>query len=205
MNTLQRRRLAAMALIGSLTGCGTPLPKYVEPDAKLTKVARLRIVVLPGISPGVLVYPDNQNECVSREGATKFPVHTNTSGFAGESTTKIGMPFGTTFNGKWGSEFYIPAGTPMTIGATYSGGSERLSVSCQRAFRFRPEVGRDYQLFFFAGAVSMTQGACQFELGEIKEGRSDSRGNAIVTSVPFTPVWTEGSREWKERCVSAVK
>lgn len=187
---------AAIALI--LSGCGTPLPKYVEPNPDLTKVARLRVTVPPGVGLNATIYPDNTNACVSNNGAQELPVHTNTSGMAGNSTKLIGMPY----TSPWGSEFNVPADQPLTIQLSYSGSNGRFSAYCIRAFRFTPEAQKDYQMFVMAG-IGDTNNPCIFEFGELKQGQVDSKGTPVLSNVRATPVWVEGTQSWKRNCPAA--
>jgi hypothetical protein len=191
-----------LGIVAALSGCAAPLPNYTEADPGKTKTARLRVVAFPGVNTYAVVYPDNSRECISSDGALHLKVHTNTSGFAGESKKKIGMPFGESGFGKWGSEFLIPADKPITIGATYSGGDGYSSVGCSKTLRFEPKPGRDYQVNYFAGLKNMFQGACSYDLAEIKEGRVDAKGNIVLTPVPHTLVWVEGTVDWKVHCTA---
>jgi hypothetical protein len=192
---LNHKVLIIAATLGmGLSGCGSSLPKYTEPDSKQMRTARLRIVVPAGVGAEVATYPHSNSICLQEEGALELPTHINTSGFAGESKKKIGMPLEKSFEGKIGTEMYIPATQPMTIGARYSG----TGMSCFRAFRFSPAENKDYQLFIMAGSGGVNiNDSCMMEL---KEMPPSAKSSTEFIPVKFEQIVVEGSPAWGLLC-----
>lgn len=182
-----------------LSGCATSLPPYLEPDPAREPTARLRTAVIPGVSANVFMHQNNNsNMCLIENEAAEIPVHTNTSGFAGESKKKIGMPFIDVYWEKIGSEMYIPAKDDLTFSASFSGAGAVSRTSCRVAFRFRPLPDKNYQLFFQAGQQKNGHGACIAELQEIVEDLTSKK--MIQIDVPRIPVVVKGSPAWNVFC-----
>lgn len=186
-------------LVIILSGCAASLPPYLEPDKAKEPTARLRTAINAGVSASVLLHPNNDsNRCLIEDGAVKVPIHTNVSGFAGDSKRKIGMPFTDAYWGKIGSEVYIPAKDDLTLSASFSGSGATSGASCRMAFRFKPIPDKNYQLFLAAGQGKDGRGACVLEFQEIYEdGVNKKMAQRDAVHVPVV-VW--GSRAWPVLC-----
>ena len=186
-------------LIIVLSGCAASLPPYLEPNTAKEPTARLRTVIIPGVSAKVLLHQNNNsNSCLVENGAVEIPVHTNVSGFAGESKRKIGMPFADAYWAKIGSEVYIPAKDDLTFSASFYGAGATYGVSCRTAFRFKPMPEKNYQLFVQAGQGKDGRGVCIIELQEIYEDSVNKK--MIQRDVVRSPVIVKGSPTWKSLC-----
>jgi hypothetical protein len=182
-----------------LSGCATSLPPYLEPDPAREPTARLRTVIIAGVRANVSLHQNNNsNVCLIENEATAIPVHTNVSGFAGESKKKIGMPFVDAYWEKIGSEVYIPAKDDLTLSASFSGTGAAYGAACRMAFRFRPLPDKDYQLFVQAGQQQNGRGACILELQEIVKDLTSKK--MIQRDVVRTPIVVKGSPAWNARC-----
>ena len=186
-------------LIFVLSGCAASLPPYIEPNPAQAPTAKLRTVVVAGVHASVTLHQNNNsNNCLIENGAVAIPVHTNVSGFAGESKKKIGMPFADTYWGKIGSEVYIPVKDDLTLSASFSGVGASDGASCRIAFRFKPIPEKNYQMFVQAGQRENGQGACIFEFQEIYE---DGLNNQMIRrDVVRSSVIVKGSHAWKSLC-----
>jgi hypothetical protein len=188
-----------------LVGCADPRPKYIEPDPKTTQTARLRICVLPGAHARIALHPNSDaDNCLKEKGSVSLPFHENSSGFAGDSEIKIGMPLGDTYWGKIGAEMYISATSPITIGVEYSATGTVYRTYCGKAFRFQPNAGKDYQLSFMFGD-SPNGRSCILDFKEVSEGDLDSTGKLTSPNVPYVPVIANGSPAWELVCVKKLE
>ncbi len=184
-----------------LSGCAASLPPYVEPDPAREPTARLRTVVVAGVNATVLLHRNNANGiCLVESEAVAIPVHTNVSGFAGESKKKIGMPFINSYSEKIGSEIYIPAKGDLTISASFSGAGSVYGASCRMAFRFKPLADKNYQLFIQAGQQQGGRGVCVLEFQEIVEDLASHK--LSQRDVERTPILVKGSPAWKTFCAN---
>ncbi|MBI5890571.1 MAG: hypothetical protein HZB47_07825 [Nitrosomonadales bacterium] len=186
-------------LIFVLSGCAASLPPYLEPNPAQASTAKLRTVVVAGVNASVTLHQNNNsNNCLIENGAVAIPVHTNVSGFAGESKKKIGMPFADTYWGKIGSEVYIPVKDDLTLSVSFSGAGGTYGASCRIAFRFKPMPEKNYQLFVQAGQQKGGRGACIIEFQEIYE--DDVSKQMIRRDVVRSPVIVKESPAWKSLC-----
>ncbi len=136
--------------------------------------------------------------CLVEDGAVELPVHTNVSGFSGESKKKIGMPFETVRAEKIGSEMYIPAKGDLTLSASFSGYGGVYGAVCRVAFRFKPLPDKNYQLIVQAGQQQGGRGVCVLDFKEILE---DSTSNKMISRVvERIPLAVKGSPAWNARC-----
>lgn len=167
--------------IAVLSGCATRFLPYEEPDPATSEVARLRVVALPGINVSVLSFPAGNAKCVHRSDARQLAVESNMSGFKQGYSKKLGMPVKTPLSEKWGSEFYIRAGSPLTLQIGSSGSNGFFIGVCVKAFQFLPESGRSYELHSFAG-VRGREAICEFRFLDISDPSN-------ATSVPVRDVY----------------
>jgi hypothetical protein len=147
-----------------------------------------------------LIYNDNTNLCVSKDGVQSIPVFTIRTGFEKNTKPKLGMPYAEQV-GNLGSEFYVSAEHPLTLSAHFSTSNLVFTTDCLATFRFQPEAGKDYEIFAMAGnRNAISTGVCQFNLSEIREGYVNEKGIRKGIPVASTEVWIEGQKGWSEHC-----
>ncbi len=170
-----------LVIITFLSGCASRHLPYEEPDPTTSEVARLRVVALPGIRVSVLSYPPGNTNCVHQGDARELAVESNMSGFKLGYSKKLGMPVKNPVSEKWGSEFYIRAGAPLTLEMISSGSNGFFTGVCDKAFQFLPESGRNYELHSFAG-VRGREAICEILFLDISDPSK-------ATSVPVRDVY----------------
>lgn len=195
------RFLLSLFVISILSGCGTSLPKFTEPDPSKMHVFRMRISSPIGVSASVSIHQNSTNSCLNFQDGFELPFKSNISGFGGPSKKLIGMPLPDTSGVRNIGEMYLPADDDITIYASFSNSNGMYQVNCRQSVKFSPKKNHDYQIDLVAGFPAKTSAkanSCQLTLSEIREVGTAKWELAEVT--PITAVVVPGSPLWYLTC-----